>query len=80
MAPQNDISFAYVAAVMFYNNAFQCSSGISSVASSQQPIYEYCIYGGMVAETKTVQKSTTTSRSSTTTTTTPNKKARKVPK
>eukprot|EP00957_Ditylum_brightwellii_P137389 10474925-Ditylum_brightwellii.AAC.1 len=35
MAPQNEISSAYVAAVTFYNSASQCSSGINSVASSQ---------------------------------------------
>eukprot|EP00957_Ditylum_brightwellii_P124120 9461904-Ditylum_brightwellii.AAC.1 len=62
MTPQNEISSAYVAAVTFCNNAFQCSSGINSVASLQQPTYEYCIDGGMVAETKIVQKSTTTSK------------------
>eukprot|EP00957_Ditylum_brightwellii_P205433 15343865-Ditylum_brightwellii.AAC.1 len=78
MAPKNDISSAYVVAVTFYNNVFQCSSGINSAASSQQPTYEYCIHGSMVAETKIIQKSTTASRSTKSKkTTTKNKESKK---
>ena len=63
MAPQNDISLAYVAAVMYYKNGFQCSSGNKDLALVQEDLYESCIHCNIAAETEILQKSTVTAKS-----------------